>query len=69
MGPEFLAREDLENMMTFVLPGLSVVLYLAHHFASFRRFLRKSFAANCTFVLAAIEQCQQQNWDFEFCLW
>ena len=61
MGSEFLAREDLENMMTLVFSGLSFTLHLAHHFASFRRSLCKSFAANCTFLLAATEQCHQQT--------
>ena len=45
--------------MTLVFSGLS--LLLAYHFASFRGYLRKGFAANCTFLLAAIEQCHQQT--------
>ena len=69
MGSEFLAREDLENMMTLVLSGFSVILHLAHHFASFRRSLCKSFAANCTFYLAVHRAVSSANWDFEFCLW
>ena len=53
MGSEFLAREDLRNMMTLVFSGLSFILHLAHHFASFGRSLDKSFAVNCTFLIAA----------------
>ena len=40
--------------MTLVFSGFSFILHLAHHFANFRRSLRKSFAANCTFLLAAL---------------
>ena len=69
MGSEFLAREDLENMMTSVFSGFSFIFHLAHHFASFHRFLCKSFAANCTFLLAAHRAVSSGNWDFEFCLW
>ena len=69
MSFEFLAREDLENMMTLVFSGLSFILHLAYHFASFRRSLRKCFAANCTFLLAAYRAVSSANWDFEFCLW
>ena len=38
-------------------------------FASFRRSFCKSFAANCTFLLAAHRAVSSGNWDFEFCLW
>ena len=65
MGSEFLAREDLENMMTLFFSGLSFILHLAQHFANFRRFLRKSFAANCTFLLAAHRAVSSANWDFD----
>ena len=68
MASEFLAREDLENLMALVFQDTEFILHLAHHFASFRRSLRKSFAANCTFLLAAhravspsTEQCHQQT--------
>ena len=53
MSSEFLAREGQENMMALVFSGFSFILLLALHFASFHRSLRKSFAANCTFLLAA----------------
>ena len=54
--------------MTLVFSGFSFILYLAHHFASFRRSLRKSFAANCIFLLAAHRAVSSANWDLEFCL-
>ena len=50
--------------MTLVFSGLSFILHLAHHFASFRRSFCKGFAAMCTFLLAAhsyIVQCHQQT--------
>ena len=61
MGSEFLAREDLENMITLVFSGFSFILHLAHHVASFRRSLRKSFASH--------RAVSSANWDLEFCLW
>ena len=57
------------NMMTLFCPELNFILHLPHHFANFRRSLRKSFAANCTFFLAAYREVSLANWDFEFCLW
>ena len=70
MGSEFLAREeDLENMMTLGFSGLSFILHLAHHFASFRRSLRESFAANCTSLLAAHRTVSSANWHSQFCMW
>ena len=66
MGCEVLVREDLENMMTLVFSGFSFIPHLAHHFASFRRSLCKSFAANCIFLLAAHRAVSSANWDFEF---
>ena len=53
--------------MTLVFSGLSVILHLAHHFASVRRSFCKSFAAMCTFLPAAhSRQCPQQTgiWSF-----
>ena len=55
--------------MILAFSGFSFILDLAHHFASFRRSLRKRFAANCTFLLAAHGTVSSANWDFEFCLW
>ena len=55
--------------MTLVFSGLSFILHLAHHFASFRRSFCKSFAAMCTFLLEAHRAVSSANWDFEFCLW
>ena len=55
--------------MTLVFSGLSFILHLAHHFASFRRSFCKSFAAMYTFLLAAHRAVSSANWDFEFCLW
>ena len=69
MGSEFLAREDLESMMTFVFSGFNFMLCLAHYFASFCRSLLKHFAANCIFLLAAHRAVSSPNWDSEFCLW
>ena len=69
MGSEFLAREDLESMMTLVFAGLSFILHLAHHFASLRRSLHKRFAANCKFLLATHRAVSSVNWESEFCLW
>ena len=53
-------------MITLVFSGLSFILHLPHHFASFRRFFCKSFAANCTFLLAANRAVSSANWNFEF---
>ena len=55
--------------MILVFSGFSFIIQLAHHFDNFRRYLRKSFAANCTFLLAAHRAVSSANWDFEFCLW
>ena len=51
-------------MMTLVFSGLSFILHLAHHFASFRRSFCKSFAAIRTFLLAAHSAVSSANWDF-----
>ena len=53
--------------MTLVFSGLSFIIDLAHHFASFC--FCKSFAAMCTFLVAAHRAVSSANWDFEFCLW
>ena len=63
-GSEFLARWDMENKITVVFSGFNFVLHLAHHFTNFRRSLRKSFAANCTFLLAVHRAMSSANWDF-----
>ena len=55
--------------MTLVFSGLSFILHLAHHFASFRRSFCKRFAAKRTFILAAHRAVSSANSDFEFCLW
>ena len=62
-------RGDLENMITLVFSRFSFFLYLAHQFASFRRFLRESFAAKYMFLPVAHNAVSSANWDFEFCLW
>ena len=41
----FLASMDLENIITLVLSGLSLILHLEHHMANFRRSYCKCFAA------------------------
>ena len=56
-------------MMNLVFSGFSFILHLAHHFVNFHRSLCKSFAANCTFLLAAHRAVSSANWDFQFCLW
>ena len=53
----FLASMDLENIITLVFTGLSLILHLAHHIASFRRACYKSFAAICMFRLKAHGAC------------
>ena len=50
--------------MTLVFPGFSFILHLAHHFANFRRSLCKSFAENCTFLLAAHRAVSSANLGF-----
>ena len=45
LGSVFLACLDLENMITLVFSGFSLILHLAHHIAKFRRFCCKSCAA------------------------
>ena len=64
MGSEFLARGpgEYDDLGFF---KIQFIPHLAHHFASFRRSLRKSFAANCTFLLAAHRALSSANWDFE----
>ena len=52
--------------MTLVFSGFSFILHLAYHFANFRRSLLKSFAANCTFLLAAHRAVSPANWDYLF---
>ena len=56
-------------MMTLFFQEFNFILHLPHHFANFRRSLRKSFAPTCTFLLAAYRGVSLANWDFEFCLW
>ena len=63
IGSEFLAREDLKNMMTLVFSGLSFLLHLAHHSARF-----EGPCANCTFLLAVYRAVSSANLDFEFCV-
>ena len=70
MGFEFLARGDLQNMMTLVFfSGFSFIPHLTHQFVNFRRSLHKRSAANCTFLPVAHRTMSSANWDFEFCLW
>ena len=55
--------------MIIVFSGFSFFLNLAHNFANFSRSFRKSFAANCTFLLADRNAVLiSANWGFEFCL-
>ena len=57
---------DLENIITLVLSGLSVILNLAHHIANFRRSCCKSFATISMFRLKAHCAVSGANWDREF---
>ena len=59
-GSEFLARENLENMMTLFFSGMSFILHLAHHFANFRRSLRKSFAPEKNDGERKIQMCPEE---------
>ena len=47
--------------MTLAFSGFSFILHLAHIFDNFRRSLRKSFAADCTFLLAALRAVSSAN--------
>ena len=59
----------MENIITLVFTGLSLILHLAHHIANFRRSCCKSFAVICMFRLNAHCAVSSANWDREFCLW
>ena len=48
-------------MMTLVFSGLSFILHLAHHFASFRRSFAKVLLQIVHFYQQPIEQCHQQT--------
>ena len=65
----FLVSMDLENIITLVFTGLSLILHLALHIANFRRSCCKCFAAICTFRLKAHCAVSSANWNREFCLW
>ena len=51
-------------MMALAFSGFNFILHLAQYFANLRRSSRKSFAANCTFLLAAHTTVSSANWDF-----
>ena len=53
-------------MMTLILFGLGFILHLAHYFANFRRSLRKSFAADCTPLVAANNAVSSETSDLEY---
>ena len=69
LGSVFLASTDLENIITLVFSGFTLILHLAHHIAKFRRSCCKSFAAKHTFKLKAHCAVSSANWEREFCLW
>ena len=50
---------DLENIITLVFSGFSLILHLAHHIAKFRKSCCKNFAAKRTFK--PIVQYHQQT--------
>ena len=60
---------DLENIITWVLLGFSLILHFAHHTAKFRRSCCKNFAAKRMFKLKAHCVVSSANWDEEVCLW
>ena len=60
---------DLENIITLVFSGFSLILHLAHHIVKFRRSCCKGFAAKRTLKLKARCAVSSANWDGEFCLW
>ena len=68
MGSEFLAREDLRNMMTLFFQDW-VLFSIWHTTLPVLVGPYKSFTANCTFLIAAHRAVSSGNWDFEFCLW
>ena len=57
---------DLENIITLVFSGLSLILHLAHHIAKFRRSCCKSFAAICMFRMKAHCAVSSANWAESF---
>ena len=59
----------MENIITLVFSGFSLILHLAHHTAKYRRSCCKNFAAKRTFKLKAHCAVPSANWDREFCLW
>ena len=69
LGSVFLARLDLENMITWIFSGFSLILHLAHHIAKFGRSCCKSFTAKRTFKVKAHCAVSSPNLDTEFCLW
>ena len=68
MGSEFLAREDLENMMTLFFYD-SVLFFIWHTTLPVFAGPYAKVAANCIFLLAAHRTVSSAKWDFEFCLW
>ena len=67
-GYEFLARGDLENMMTSVFQDL--VLFSIWHTTlpiSIGPYTKVLLQINCTFLLAAHKAVSSANWDFVFC--
>ena len=69
LGSVFLASTDLENIITLAFSGFSLILYLAHHIANFRRSCCKNLAAKRTFKLKAHCAVSSANWEREFRLW
>ena len=57
---------DLENIITLVFTGLSLILHLAHHIVNLRRSCCESFAAICMFRLKAHCAVSSANRDREF---
>ena len=58
---------DLENIITLVFVGLSLILHLAHYIANFRSSCCKSFTVIWMFRLKAHCAVSSANWDKEVC--
>ena len=54
VGSVFLTSLDLENMITLIFSGFSLILHLAHHIAKFRMPCCKTLAGKHTFKLKVL---------------
>ena len=56
-------------MITLLFSELSLILYLPHYIAKFRKFFCRSFAAKHKLKLKTHRAVSSANWDSELCLW